>query len=83
MDIVERLRERKELFRNGAGLYETAAYDPMCSEAATEILKLRAVVNDLLEHYLNVYDGNKDELAIRASKLLIAPCDDAEFGMQP
>ncbi len=54
----------------GCGCPCCAVGEEIMKEHANEIVQLRSVVNDLLEHYLNVYDGNKDELAIRASKLL-------------
>ena len=54
-DIVERLRSAGD--RDEGRPYSTM------HEAADEIERLRAALRPLLEHYLNCYEGNEDELA--------------------
>ena len=52
-------------------MYEPHPNDfPSYHELRAENARLRAVVRDLLESYLASFNGNKDELVLRAEKLL-------------
>lgn len=49
---------------------ENARLVRLLDEAKAENKKLREVLEPLLDHYLHCYEGNHDELALNAKKLL-------------
>jgi urease accessory protein UreH len=55
-DIVERLRERREVSSTYSGtgrvsLVRGTAADPLCREAADEIERLRAALEQIAQHF--------------------------------